>query len=108
MPTNEMREFITGLIASLTEKLGDLDAPEECALPKNEVTIWAPGEDERRVNLDAVALGTVIRINLAEYMLRTGRRWIKYTGEEFSMTGFVELIRDEQESGADVSLVHFG
>jgi hypothetical protein len=30
MPTNEMREFITGLIASLTEKLDDLGAPWHC------------------------------------------------------------------------------
>ena len=42
MPTNEMREFITRLIASLTEKLDDLGAPEARAPLTNEVTLLTP------------------------------------------------------------------
>ena len=108
MPTSEMREFITGLIASLTEKLGDLDAPEARAPLTNEVTLLVPEGGEKRFNLATVSLGTVVRIGLAEYMFLVGETWIRYTGEKFSTEDFAELIRDEQREGADVRLVHVG
>jgi hypothetical protein len=108
MPTNEMREFITGLIASLTEKLDDLDAPEARAPLTNEVTLLVPEGGEKRFNLDTAPLGTVVRIDVAEYMFLVGENWIKYTGEKFSTEDFAELIRGQQEDGADVRLVHVG
>lgn len=108
MPTNEMLEFITGLIASLTEKLGDLDAPEAPTPPANKVTLLVPEGGEKPFNLDVAPLGTVVRIGVAEYMFFVGEKWIKYTGEEYSTEDFAELIRDEQEEGADVYLVHVG
>lgn len=108
MPTNEMREFITGLIASLTEKLDDLGAPEARAPLTNEVTLLTPEENEKRFDLGSAPLGTVVQIGVAEYMFLVGENWIKYTGEKFSTEEFAELIRDEQREGADVRLVHVG
>jgi hypothetical protein len=108
MPTSEMREFITGLIASLTEKLDDFDAPEAQAPLTNEVTLLVPEGGEKRFNLATAPLGTVVRIGLAEYMFLVGENWIRYTGEKYSTEDFAELIRDEQKEGADVRLVHVG
>jgi hypothetical protein len=108
MPISEMREFITGLIASLTEKLDDLDAPEARAPLTNEVTLLMPEGGEKRFNLDMAPLGTVVQIGVAEYMFLVGENWIRYTGEKFSTEDFAELIRDEQKEGADVRLVHVG
>lgn len=108
MPTNEMREFITGLIASLMEKLDDLDAPEAPAPLTNKVTLLMPEGGEKPFNLDTAPLGTVVRIGIAEYMFLVGENWIKYTGDKYSTEDFAELIRDEQEEGVDVRLVHVG
>jgi len=108
MPTNEMRDFITGLIASLMENLGDLDAPEAPAPLTNKVTLLVPEGGEKPFDLDMASLGTVVRIGVAEYMFLVGENWIKYTGDKYSTEAFAELIRDEQAEGADVRLVHVG
>ena len=108
MPTNEMRDFITGLIASLTEKLDNLDTPEAPTPPANKVTLLVPEGGEKPFNLDTAPLGTVVRIGIAEYMFLVGENWIKYTGDKYSTEAFAELIRDEQAEGVDVRLVHVG
>lgn len=101
MNTNEVREVLIALL----EKLGGDESPAQSG---TKVTVT--DHDGRDVTLDlaCVTSGTLVMLDVGEYMNLMDGSWIKFDGEKVSSEALASRIRDLQNGGGTVVCVHRG
>lgn len=101
MDTNELREALTALL----EKLGGDESPAQSG---TRVTITDYDGRDAILDLACVTAGTLVTLGVGEYMNLMDDSWIKYDGEKVSSEALASRIRDMQNGGGAVVLIHRG
>lgn len=101
MDTNEVREAL----AALLEKLGGDESPAQSG---TRVTITDHDGCDATLDLACVTSGTLVTLGVGEYMNLMDGSWIKYDGEKVSSEALASRIRETQDDGLPVTLIHMG
>lgn len=74
----------------------------------SEVLIDSIDGSGRTIDLDSAFSGTVILVDYAEYMKLSGGIWIRHNGQRKNPENLATQIRETQDDGLPVTLIHMG